>query len=68
MNASSSIVFKQYLKSNQLFVLRDEYKCQFLQNLIHEGTFSNGRALVISGDKGNNNPEQFAGVLLDILL
>ena len=23
--------------------------------------FSNGRALVISGDKGNNNPEQFAG-------
>mmetsp|Transcript_21957 Transcript_21957/g.36774 ORF Transcript_21957/g.36774 Transcript_21957/m.36774 type:complete len:635 (-) Transcript_21957:213-2117(-) len=25
--------------------------------------FSNGRALVISGDKGNNNPEQFSGLM-----
>jgi len=25
--------------------------------------FSNGRALVISGDKGNNNPEQFRGLM-----
>jgi hypothetical protein len=25
--------------------------------------FSNGRALVISGDKGNNSPEQFAGLM-----
>ncbi|KAJ1440604.1 hypothetical protein B484DRAFT_391199 [Ochromonadaceae sp. CCMP2298] len=25
--------------------------------------FSGGRALVISGDKGNNNPEQFAGLM-----
>jgi hypothetical protein len=24
---------------------------------------SNGRALVISGDKGNNNPEQFKGLM-----
>ena len=26
------------------------------------GCFSNGRALVLSGDKGNNNPEQFTGL------
>lgn len=26
------------------------------------GAFSNDRALVLSGDKGNNNPEQFAGL------
>jgi hypothetical protein len=25
--------------------------------------FSNGRAIVISGDKGNNNPEQFSGLM-----
>jgi len=25
--------------------------------------FSNGRALVLSGDKGNNNPEQFRGLM-----
>jgi tetratricopeptide (TPR) repeat protein len=25
--------------------------------------FSNGRAIVISGDKGNNNPEQFVGLM-----
>jgi len=27
------------------------------------GAFTNGRAVVISGDKGNNNPEQFRGLL-----
>jgi len=26
------------------------------------GAFSGGRALVLSGDKGNNNPEQFSGL------
>ena len=26
-------------------------------------TFSSGRAIVISGDKGNNNPEQFVGLM-----
>lgn len=34
-----------------------------LRALRHLGTFSNGRALVISGDKGNNNPEQFTGLM-----
>eukprot|EP01034_Spumella_vulgaris_P022824 gene22824-28997_t len=34
-----------------------------LRALRHLGTFSNGRALVISGDKGNNNPEQFVGLM-----
>lgn len=33
-----------------------------LRALRRLGTFSNGRALVISGDKGNNNPEQFVGL------
>ena len=34
-----------------------------LRALRHLATFSNGRALVISGDKGNNNPEQFSGLM-----
>lgn len=34
-----------------------------LRALRRLGSFSNGRALVISGDKGNNNPEQFSGVM-----
>jgi hypothetical protein len=33
-----------------------------LRALRHLATFSNGRMLVISGDKGNNNPEQFVGL------
>lgn len=32
-----------------------------LRALRRLGRFANGRALVLSGDKGNNNPEQFAG-------
>lgn len=34
-----------------------------LRALRRLGTFSNGQALVISGDKGNNNPEQFSGIM-----
>eukprot|EP01038_Epipyxis_sp_PR26KG_P006670 gene6670-9152_t len=34
-----------------------------LRALRRLGTFSNGRAIVISGDKGNNNPEQFVGLM-----
>ena len=34
-----------------------------LRALRRLGKFSNGKALVISGDKGNNNPEQFAGLM-----
>jgi hypothetical protein len=34
-----------------------------LRALRRLGKFSNGRALVISGDKGNNNPEQFIGLM-----
>lgn len=34
-----------------------------IRSLRHLATFSNSRALVISGDKGNNNPEQFSGLM-----
>lgn len=34
-----------------------------LRALRHLSTFSDGRMLVISGDKGNNNPEQFVGLM-----
>lgn len=34
-----------------------------LRALRHMATFSNGRALVISGDKGNNCPDQFSGLM-----
>jgi len=34
-----------------------------LRALRRLGSFSGGRALVISGDKGNNNPEQFTGLM-----
>lgn len=34
-----------------------------LRALRHLSFFSNGKALVISGDKGNNNPEQFIGLM-----
>lgn len=33
-----------------------------LRALRHLGTFSSNCALIISGDKGNNNPEQFSGI------
>ena len=33
-----------------------------LRGLRKLGAFSNGRALVLSGDKGNNNPDQFVGL------
>lgn len=34
-----------------------------LRALRRLGAFSDGRAIVISGDKGNNNPEQFMGLM-----
>jgi len=34
-----------------------------LRALRRLAAFSNGRALVISGDKGNNNPDQFGGIM-----
>lgn len=34
-----------------------------LRALRRLGQFSNGRALIISGDKGNNNPDQFLGLM-----
>eukprot|EP00606_Chrysophyceae_sp_TOSAG23-5_P000283 GSChrysophyteH2.ASY1.ANO1.695.1 assembled CDS len=34
-----------------------------LRALRRIGKFSNGKALILSGDKGNNNPEQFTGLI-----
>ena len=34
-----------------------------LRALRHLTAFSNGKCIVISGDKGNNNPEQFRGLM-----
>lgn len=37
--------------------------CQALRALRRLTALSGGRALVISGDKGNNNAEQFKGLM-----
>lgn len=47
-------------KAKQMFLLFWTGALRALRRLT---SFSNGRALVISGDKGNNNPDQFKGLM-----
>lgn len=52
--------YVEHFKTNQASILLPVGALRALRRL---GAFSNGRALVISGDKGNNNPEQFVGLM-----
>lgn len=51
--------YVDYFKTSTASILLPIGAIRALRRL---STFSNGRALVISGDKGNNNPDQFIGL------
>ncbi len=51
--------YRQYFKTAQGSILVPIGALRAIRRL---GAFSGGRAIVISGDKGNNNPEQFTGL------
>ena len=54
--------YKDYFgsKNNDASILMPIGALRALRRLVR---FSNGKAIVISGDKGNNNPEQFLGLM-----
>lgn len=52
--------YKDYFKSTEASLLLPIGTFRSLRRL---AKFSNGRALVISGDKGNNSPDQFLGLM-----
>jgi tetratricopeptide (TPR) repeat protein len=51
--------YQQYFAKNEASILLPIGALRALRRL---SKFSNGRMLVISGDKGNNNPDQFIGL------